>query len=204
LLELLPAEQPPYAIWRAIETRLGLVPPPRRNVPADTGGPARWFANLNFWRGWSIAATAVAVLALVLAVRPLLPGNNPTGNPGGTGQNAPVAENRIGYVAVLNDQQSRAMMLVTWDDAHSQMTVRRLFDTPDPADKSMELWGLPSNGNPVALGVLPPGGEVTLKMAHRPQNYPVLAISVEPKGGSPNPNGPTGPVIFTGKLVATT
>jgi anti-sigma-K factor RskA len=31
--------------------------------------------------------------------------------------------------------------------------------------------------------------------------YPMLAVSVEPVGGSPNPNGPTGPVVYTGKVI---
>ena len=33
---------------------------------------------------------------------------------------------------------------------------------------------------------------------------PALAISVEPRGGSPNPNGPTGPVVFKGALIDST
>ncbi|MGD7413243.1 anti-sigma factor, partial [Ralstonia pseudosolanacearum] len=30
---------------------------------------------------------------------------------------------------------------------------------------------------------------------------PALAVSVEPRSGSPDPNGPTGPVIFKGALI---
>ena len=30
-----------------------------------------------------------------------------------------------------------------------------------------------------------------------------LAVSMEPKGGSPDPHGPTGPVVCAGKLMAT-
>jgi anti-sigma-K factor RskA len=29
----------------------------------------------------------------------------------------------------------------------------------------------------------------------------VLAISLEPRGGSPDPNGPTGPVLYKGPWV---
>ena len=29
----------------------------------------------------------------------------------------------------------------------------------------------------------------------------VLAVSLEPKGGSPDPNGPTGPVVYKGAWV---
>jgi len=29
----------------------------------------------------------------------------------------------------------------------------------------------------------------------------LLAVTLEPKGGSPNPNGPTGPVLYKGNWV---
>jgi anti-sigma-K factor RskA len=35
----------------------------------------------------------------------------------------------------------------------------------------------------------------------QPQQYTALAVSIEPSGGSPNPDGPTGPVVFSGKLL---
>ena len=29
----------------------------------------------------------------------------------------------------------------------------------------------------------------------------LLAVTLEPKGGSPNPNGPTGPILYKGRWV---
>jgi len=46
----------------------------------------------------------------------------------------------------------------------------------------------------------PKKGEAAFKVAHRPQNYGVLAVSVEPAGGSPS-GVPTGPILFKGKMV---
>jgi anti-sigma-K factor RskA len=48
--------------------------------------------------------------------------------------------------------------------------------------------------------VLPPGGTARFKAASV-DTFPALAVSVEPPGGSPNPDGPTGPVIYTGRVI---
>jgi len=209
MTELGAAVAPPPEIWPAIERRLNLVNARRdaaaaRPVP-PAAAPARpaarpkpnWFENLSFWRGWSIAATAIAAIALVVSIRELS-----TVAPVPAPVPAPqvAQEPRIGYVATLADDKSNARMLVTWDDRTSEVTVRRLSGSSDPSDKSMQLWGLPKEGHPVSLGVLPVGGTARFKAASV-NAYPILAVSVEPVGGSPNPNGPTGPVVYTGKVI---
>lgn len=200
IAELEPGQTPPESVWLTIEAKLGLKLHRARAAQRPTQAPSprvrieRWFDSLNFWRGWSVAATAVAILALAVALRPLLPAS--TSN---TAENA-----RIGYVAVLHDASSHSTMLVTWDDAHGTMTLRKLASYPLRGDQTLQLWGLPSQGHPVSLGVVKTATAYSVQLQDRPQNYPVLAVSVEPSGGSPNPNGPTGPVIYSGKLVPTT
>jgi anti-sigma-K factor RskA len=209
MTELGAAVAPPPEIWPAIERRLNLVNA-RRDAAAGAGAGAAttttrpvtrpkpsWFENLSFWRGWSIAATAIAAIALVVSIRELS-----TVAPVPAPVPAPqvAQEPRIGYVATLADDKSNARMLVTWDDRTSEVTVRRLSGSSDPSDKSMQLWGLPKEGHPVSLGVLPVGGTARFKAASV-NAYPLLAVSVEPVGGSPNPNGPTGPVVYTGKVI---
>lgn len=219
--ELGRAVEPPGSVWLAIESRLGLAsagrdaadaagaagvqpgtqPAPAPSRPAAPAHPPRpstspraaerWWDTLNVWRGIAGIAVAVAIVSIVIALRTIVPGV-PIGTPG---------ESRVAYVSVLHDDQSHSTMLVTWDDAHSTVTLRRLSDTPVPSDRDLQLWGIGSTGTPVSLGVLPKHGAAVFKVERRPQNYAVLAISVEPSGGSPNPNGPTGPVVFTGKLV---
>ncbi|MDN7176920.1 anti-sigma factor [Caballeronia sp. SEWSISQ10-4 2] len=202
--ELGPAVAPPPDVWPAIERRLNLVNARRDAAagPVPSAAPVTrskpsWFENLSFWRGWSIAATAIAAIALVVSIRELS-----TVAPVPAPVPAPqvAQEPRIGYVATLADDKSNARMLVTWDDLTSEVTVRRLSGSSDPSDKSMQLWGLPKEGHPVSLGVLPVGGTARFKAAFV-NTYPVLAVSVEPVGGSPNPNGPTGPVVYTGKVI---
>ncbi|WP_438395724.1 anti-sigma factor [Caballeronia sp. DA-9] len=199
MTELGPAVAPPPEIWPAIERRLNLVNARRDAAAARPVARPKpnWFENLSFWRGWSIAATAIAAIALVVSVREL---STTTPVPAPTPVPQVAQEPRIGYVATLADEKSNARMLVTWDDRTSEVTVRRLSGSSDPSDKSMQLWGLPKQGHPVSLGVLPVGGTAKFKAASV-SAYPVLAVSVEPVGGSPNPNGPTGPVVYTGKVI---
>jgi len=155
------------------------------------------FRSLGFWRGWALVASAVAVVALAIALRPLLTTQAATDGAGGA---------RIDYVAVLHDQTSQqSTLLITWDDTHSTLTLYKLASYPLQSNQTLQLWGLPApQGNPVSLGVIGADARYSVHLQERPQNYPVLAVSVEPSGGSPNPNGPTGPMVYTGKLVPTT
>src|SRR5471030_2672258 len=199
MTELGAAVAPPPEIWPAIERRLNLVNARRDAAaarPVSRPKPS-WFENLSFWRGWSIAATAISAIALAVSIRELST-VAPVPAPAPAPQVA--QEPQIGYVATLADDKSNARMLVTWDDRTSEVTVRRLSGSSDPSDKSMQLWGLPKEGHPVSLGVLPVGGTARFKAASV-NAYPILAVSVEPVGGSPNLNGPTGPVVYTGKVI---
>lgn len=205
MAELVPPRMPSAAVWEAIEQRLGIVTA-RGTLTSRTPGeqaapPARrWIDNLAFWRGWAIGVTALAAIAVFIAVRSLLPLN---GNPTETAQTAAQpAEAEVSHVAVLNDKNSQPIMLVAWDEAHSTMTLHRLGDLQLPADRAMQLWGIPASGHPVSLGVLPNSGNGKVPAAQqRPESYAALAISIEPPGGSPNPDGPSGPVVFSGKLL---
>ncbi|WP_277759621.1 anti-sigma factor [Pseudomonas sp. A34-9] len=73
------------------------------------------------------------------------------------------------------------------------------------ADRSLELWAIPVDGKPISLGVIPAGGKgkVELSEAQRALiGKPIaLAVSLEPKGGSPT-GQPTGPVLYQGALAA--
>jgi anti-sigma-K factor RskA len=93
-------------------------------------------------------------------------------------------------------------MLVAWDETHATMTLHPLGKVDLPAGRAMELWGIPANGHPVSLGMLPDSanGKVTAGQ-QKPERYAALAVSIEAPGGSPDHNAPTGPVVFSGKLL---
>jgi len=74
----------------------------------------------------------------------------------------------------------------------------------DP-QRSLELWVIPADGKPISLGVIPAGGKGRVELSDAQKaliGKPVaLAVSLEPKGGSPT-GQPTGPVLYQGALAA--
>ena len=66
------------------------------------------------------------------------------------------------------------------------------------------LWALPPGAGPKSLGVL--GREPVVRLTatdNDVREVPMLAISLEPKGGVPAGSGPSGPVLFKGALIQT-
>lgn len=176
---------------------------------------ARWFDSLTFWRGWSIGATGLAlaaVVALAVTLRPFAPeGVPPESNPPSqqTAQTTPPSGakiERVAYVAALvppDQPKSPTMAFVMWDDKNAMVSVHRMTggDAPPPG-KSEQLWGVMRDGKMVSLGMLPAGEVVSMKV-HGMNVYAKIAVSVEPMGGSRRADGPTGPVVCEGALMAT-
>ena len=167
-------------------------PPP---APAAAGG---WLRSLLLWRAAALAGAVATTLALVSGanVREQL--------------GAQVAELRsqlqstpqVNYVAVLSDDKSAAAMLVTFDQKNQRLLLQRVGDYHEAGDKSLQLWALPPAGGPRSLGVLGQDRVVRLSAAEGDvREVPMLAISLEPKGGVPGAGGPTGPVLFKGALI---
>ncbi|NKJ50528.1 hypothetical protein CIC12_28145 [Burkholderia sp. SG-MS1] len=207
MAELAEPRMPPAAVWEAIERRLGLraareAARPRSGA-ATPARPSRGLVdNLAFWRGWAIGATALAAIAVVVAVRALLPAASvptaPTPAPTIAQKPAP----SVSHVAVLNSTDARPVMLLAWDEGRSTMTLQPLGKVDVPPGRTMELWGIPANGHPVSLGLLPDSATGTVTAGQqKPENYEALAVSIEAPGGSPDHHAPSGPVVLTGKLL---
>jgi len=91
------------------------------------------------------------------------------------------------------------------DDREISIHVHQVHDLP--AGKSHELWVLPAKGGaPVSLGLLPHTGDhhrvLTASQRAALAGAKTIAVSLEPEGGSPS-GAPTGPVVYTGKLIET-
>ncbi|MDF3832506.1 anti-sigma factor [Cupriavidus basilensis] len=191
LAELQPASEPVDKVWCGIEQRLGWQPKPDAAAPAAE--PGGWWRRLwvtpVFWRGATLAAAALAAVAIGLNVRMAreLEATPP-----------------VNAVAVLNDERAQAAVLVTWDARSQALTLRRLDHLPLNDAQALQLWALPESGKPQSLGVIGHQRLVRLTVAQQVGKVPALAISVEPPGGSPDPNGPTGPVVFKGQVIANT
>jgi anti-sigma-K factor RskA len=211
LAEFAEPRMPPAAVWDAIERRLGLSSAreaaheagrPRTVVEKPARASGSIFGNLAFWRGWAIGVTGFAVVAAVVAVRALLPSGATPATAPIVAQQPQTPEAAVSHVAVLNDKEAHPVMLVAWDETHATMTLHPLGKVDLPAGRAMELWGIPASGHPVSLGMLPDSanGKVTAGR-QKPESYAALAVSIEAPGGSPDHNAPSGPVVFSGKLL---
>jgi len=167
---------PPKRVWKQIEQRLHLAP---------QGGWARWRDSLSFWRSLGMASSAIAALLVIVVATRLL--------------DAP----QINYVASLTDEKAHTALLLTADSRHGALEVRMVGNAPVPSDKDLELWAVPKSGNPRSLGLLADKGNVKLALNQRAigNDVALLAVTLEPKGGSPNPDGPTGPILYKGNWV---
>lgn len=221
--ELAPGVAPPASVWAGIERRLAFAGAPNSAHAVDRTAPqsgyaralgrqarARWFESLAFWRGWSIGATGLAlaaVVALAVTLRPFAPeGGAPGGQTAQTSPSGAAKIERVAYVAALvppDQPKSPTMAFVMWDDKNAMASVHRMSggDAPPPG-KSEQLWGVMRDGRMVSLGMLPAGAVVDMKV-HAMNAYVKLAVSVEPMGGSRRPDGPSGPVVCEGALMAT-
>ena len=111
--------------------------------------------------------------------------------------------NQVSYVAVLAGKDTQTAMVVTADGLHHQLQIKIITPQPVTSNEDLELWALPVQGPPRSLGLLANNGEVVVNL---PDNLPLaqvpaLAVSLEHKGGSGNPNAPGGPVVLKGELI---
>ena len=182
---LQPATAPLPEILCRVEVQLGW----REPTPARKALWQRIWQGTGFWRGATAVAAVVAAVAIGLNLRLAQ-----------QLRDAPVAN----AVAVLQDAQAQAAVLVTWDARTGTLSLKRLDATPLNTEQALQLWALPPGGHPQSLGVIGHQRAVRLTVAQPLRQVPALAISVEPRGGSPNPQGPTGPVVFKGALIDST
>ena len=185
LAEALPPIAPEPGVWDALAARIAdqkVTQLKRRN---------RWTA------GWALAATAASsALAALLFLQP-----------------RPEPQIQIVERAVEPQQQRAYVALLKMADVDMHWTVSlnpeanqvqvRAGGTPPEAAAALdtELWWLGPDG-PVSMGVIPKSGSRTT-----PLPKPVtdldnrqLAVSLEPRGGSPS-GAPTGPVIAVGDVL---
>jgi anti-sigma-K factor RskA len=179
-------------------------PPPRIERSAEVVYLAR---QARRWRGFTVVMSALAaVLALFIAVNQLAPGLLPIPRQSQITAAAPPPPPQAGsqLVAVLQQEPTAPAFLLTVDPQARTMTVRRLTTAAD-SGRSYELWLLAGGGtSPRSLGLVGADEFTTRPLpasfdadAVRAASY---AVSLEPAGGSQS-GAPTGPILFTGKMV---
>ncbi|MBI1171402.1 anti-sigma factor [bacterium] len=134
-------------------------------------GLRSWWADLRLWSGVAVASVA---LVAYLALTPPKPELTATLN---------LDKGALQYAAVITS---------------GRLTITRVAGEVPDAAHSHELWIIAGNDPPVSLGVIPAGGE-TISLPGAAAGA-VLAVTLEPPGGSPT-GKPTGPIVAKGALV---
>ena len=186
LAEAVPPQEAPSRIWQRIAARIdGL-------ASAPSGTLIDFDHRLRRWRAAAIAATAIAASLLLFA------GYREHTRP----------EQQKTLVAVLQKDAQSPAFLVSVDLEQKRLTIRAVAAPPHPG-KSYELWLVHDDlKTPRSLGIIGDGPFTTVQpklAAYAPKTIEqaTLAVSLEPEGGSPT-GAPTGPVLFSGKLIQAT
>ena len=164
---------PPPQVWDRIAAAL----------PAQAQPRAGLWHSLAFWRGLSLASGALAAACVAALVYF-----------GTLTQPAPL-------LATI-DGGGHSHFVATIDAGRGTVAVVPAAFAAD-ATRVPELWLIPADGRPRPLGLLRADRTVTIAippaLAPHATRDAVLAVSLEPPGGSPT-GQPTGPVIASGKL----
>ena len=177
---------PPAAVKAALDRRLfsQATSSSLATGPATAASSGLW-ASLAFWRG--LAAVSIAALALYAAV-PVL--------------NPPLEVPQSRLVASLAADGSDVRYLVVYDSAQGDVGLSHVSGER-ASGHDFELWMIEGKNPPVSMGVIPVGSaaHIAVNEAARAKlaSGAVLAVSLEPTGGSPT-GQPTGPVVAAGDL----
>ena len=173
---------PSADVWSRIEQAL----------PANDNGLA-----VRFWRrataGASLVAAASIAAAVFLANRP--PVTIRTPEPGPLLNASLVSPSGATPVPLF---------VAAYDPARKALIVTSLVQPGQDPAHVHELWVIPADGKPRPLGFIQPGKTKAMPMP--PNLLPSLAagssiaVSVEPPGGSPKVDAPSGPIAAVGKL----
>lgn len=179
---------PPAGVLAGIERRIE-----RATVPANDNIVVLR-RRLGRWRAFAGGASALAAsLALVLMLRSPAEITRPA--------TRPVAP----LVAMMEGEQGAAQLVAMWRKDERKLMVFPARVPPSNPGQAHELWVIPADGKPRSVGVMP---ERTMRvtvdeaMADQFGEGVMLAVSLEPAGGSPT-GAPSGPVLASGKLQQT-
>lgn len=110
------------------------------------------------------------------------------------------------FVAVLESGENSPAFVASVNLSEQSISIQRIDNaSAAPAGHSHELWAVGGgNAAPQSLGVINSLSQIPVqKLGHLDRSELqslTFAVSVEPEGGSPT-GQPTGPVVFSGKLV---
>jgi len=171
LTETLPEVPVPEHVWHGVTAR---IEPQELHVPEKR----------PFWNWLRVTAALASIVVLVFL-------------------GSLYTHDDARYRATLLSADAQPALKVEAHDDYLQVEPLTLAAV-DP-QRSLELWAIPADGKPISLGVIPAGGKGKVELSDAQKaliGKPIaLAVSLEPKGGSPT-GQPTGPVLYQGALAA--
>ncbi|MBB1432890.1 anti-sigma factor [Pseudoalteromonas sp. SG43-6] len=166
---------PDSHVWEAISQRID---PQQAVVPNNVIQP-----KTSIWQAWSLIATAASIVLALIIWQPQTP----------VGQNTQ-------QIALFKDASEKPLWFI--DINEQGLSIKASDKLTARTDKDYELWMiLKGQDAPISLGLLPKDGVKSLLKDSRfnAQDIALLAISLEPIGGSPT-GSPT-EVLYTTELI---
>lgn len=109
---------------------------------------------------------------------------------------------RFVQLGATKDGDTKLIAKVTYDPL-SQSAVMVVENFVAPSGKDYELWAI-RGGKPASLGLIRAGADgramMRLENVGDPKELAAFAVSLEPSGGAPTPDAPSGPVVMVGKV----
>lgn len=209
LSEDLAAVAPPAYVWARIQEALGHAHSMSTRNDTALGEAARsgvW-TSLRFWHWFSLGASVVATACLVLLL--VTPREVPLPAPVPRVEvqvpTTPAPKPSVFMTAKIVQDNGVAGWTATMDATEGRMILVPAAPEAIASNKATELWLIPPGANPISLGIIPTDKTASMKLPASivAQLGPkaLLAVSVEPQGGSPT-GQPTGPVIGKGAIEA--
>lgn len=174
---------PPSGLWPRIEARL----------PAnDNDATVR---RLRFWRGATMGSLGLAAASLAVVV--MLANRAPT-------VIQPEAPPPMLNASLAGQAGAQPLFVASYDPAREALIVTSLVPPGTDPVHVHQLWLIDAGGKTHSLGMVEPGKSKSMPMP-KPMATLIsegasLAVSVEPPGGSTNPEAPSGPIAAQGKL----
>ncbi|CAJ0800304.1 hypothetical protein LMG19083_03424 [Ralstonia psammae] len=183
------ALQPPARVWRRIQADLGHVE--RAEAQPRESQIRRIWNSIRLWRAVALAASFAMIAVVALNLSLLSPNGMPPGAKPAYMAAAITGENGVPHWTMTIDTTKREIVVVP-------AVALQVSDTA-----STELWLIPENSKPISLGVFASNRSTSIALsrenAAKLNARAVLAVSVEPKGGSPTGQA-TGPVVGKGEM----
>ena len=204
---------PDPVVWEKIQARLGFNPVAAndgenltpQNATILTSATPTINNVATYWQWLAALSSAAAVVLAIALVWPTTIA--PVAPPVATKPpqittppiSAPTAVQT--QVAVVQSAKAEALWLISLDDNNLKIQATALL--PTQANNDYELWIVAKDGRaPISLGVMPQQGQLVVPRSalFDELEIAVLAVSLEPVGGSPNGSPTT--VLYSAQLLS--